>query len=835
MCRTGERPPGVAAGNRLDYQRVMEAQNRAIADLMKSSDFPSALLPSSVSAPSQKGPQGVAMGVPQQAYHLQAQPQQMDCDNYMPEVVPGSTWNINDWTWDPVNMLARPLDGERCQPSQYGPCSGGVMTSNKNPMYNDMMNCDGLPNPSCAAGCSMASFDYAQPTERSSIMPSKPAEMKCQIEGCTTDIRKLKPYHRRHRICEKHERDPEVLINGTKMRFCQMCGRVQPVEDFDGLRRTCRDRLASHNRRRRAKRNPQAYEEEGKVPISSLHLNVKKEKLEPKEEHFQVDDYLLPNVDYPMLATGTHTKWQDSTLLVPNISSGGEVDSSDMSNGPSQGQDVNLSGSSGATDTLEGTPKGQGIDKVDPPSYDPQVMNNRLLTKMMGRDPGDLPNDLRERVEEWLGESPLSSTAYIRPGCVCLTADVLTPAVPRCDWNGKTFKEVQNEVAGAPEAWLETLTSGTPCCNKLASGFSVAQVGDNVAICTDGRISNVSSAESTIRGFEGAEACMPKILEVFPRAVDGTLHNVLTLKVTGPLHGQKDLICRFNGQLVPLTVLEVSAGGIVRVGMPPLVSGGGRSMLEGGVASFEILVRRGVLASDAKPVLVTSDRRVADELAHAASTLEEEGIDDALLTDFGSFLSHVQLVSSLLSSDDEASLDQVDSLCDFWCGAGDYLYEYLSATAGAHAAADLVNSVLAEVFGEMEQGLPQAEETDRCLCASASVQELFTSSESREERVAAEDSRPSCAENRMDGGEYHAVGKAGMPTCKSESWLSLDKLVSVEEGAGLLWRRSMFLAFTAATGMCFMAMSVLYSSTINKSSMFLQQVESSMCASIWVA
>lgn len=453
------------------------------------------------------------------------------------------------------------------------------------------------------------------------------------------------------------------------------------------------------------------------------------------------------------------------------------------------------------------------------------------------RDPGDLPNDLRERVEEWLGESPLSSTAYIRPGCVCLTADVLTPAVPRCDWNGKTFKEVQDEVAGMPEAWLETLTSGTACCNKLASGFSVAQVGDNVAMCTDGRITNVSSAESTIKGFEGEDAGMPRVLDVFPRAVDGTLPNVLTLRVAGSLHGQKDLICRFNGQIVPLTVLEVSAGGFVKVGMPPLVARGTESRLEGGVASFEILIRRGVLASDAKPVLVTVDQRIADELAHAASLLEEDGIGDALLTDFGSLLSHAQLVTSLSSSTDPCSTEQIDSLCDFWCDAGEHLSAFLSGSVKAPAASRLVNSILHEVFGEIEQGLFAAEELVGCCpCNDDIVEESSTCEDQVDRRdTICNASGSRYCESDEDMTAHHSICEASAPTFGGENLLSLDKLGSIEENAGLLWRRSMFLAFTAATGVCFMAMSVIFSSTINKSSIFLQQVENGLHVSSWVA
>lgn len=41
-------------------------------------------------------------------------------------------------------------------------------------------------------------------------------------------------------------------------RFCQLCGRFQPLSDFDDKRRSCRERLQKHNARRKAKQDAEA-------------------------------------------------------------------------------------------------------------------------------------------------------------------------------------------------------------------------------------------------------------------------------------------------------------------------------------------------------------------------------------------------------------------------------------------------------------------------------------------------------------------------------------------------------------------------------------------------
>ncbi|GJN03039.1 hypothetical protein PR202_ga20441 [Eleusine coracana subsp. coracana] len=92
--------------------------------------------------------------------------------------------------------------------------------------------------------------------------------LRCQVDGCTADLSKAKRYHRRHRVCEHHSKAPVVITARAIMpqRFCQQCSRIlsslcfstltlsfrfHEVDEFDDMKKSCRQRLADHNRRRR--------------------------------------------------------------------------------------------------------------------------------------------------------------------------------------------------------------------------------------------------------------------------------------------------------------------------------------------------------------------------------------------------------------------------------------------------------------------------------------------------------------------------------------------------------------------------------------------------------
>ncbi|KAE9611879.1 hypothetical protein Lal_00048928 [Lupinus albus] len=73
----------------------------------------------------------------------------------------------------------------------------------------------------------------------------------CQVEDCGADLTKARDYHRRHKVCEFHSKATNALVGNAMQRFCQQCSRFHLLEEFDEGKRSCRRRLAGHNKRRR--------------------------------------------------------------------------------------------------------------------------------------------------------------------------------------------------------------------------------------------------------------------------------------------------------------------------------------------------------------------------------------------------------------------------------------------------------------------------------------------------------------------------------------------------------------------------------------------------------
>lgn len=76
----------------------------------------------------------------------------------------------------------------------------------------------------------------------------------CQVEGCCADLSAAKDYHRRHKVCEMHAKANTAVVGNTVQRFCQQCSRFHLLQEFDEGKRSCRRRLAGHNKRRRKTR-----------------------------------------------------------------------------------------------------------------------------------------------------------------------------------------------------------------------------------------------------------------------------------------------------------------------------------------------------------------------------------------------------------------------------------------------------------------------------------------------------------------------------------------------------------------------------------------------------
>ena len=72
-----------------------------------------------------------------------------------------------------------------------------------------------------------------------------------QADSCGLDL--VGNYSLRYRLCDDHIKSLSVLHCGIPKRFCQQCSRLHDVNEFDGKRRSCRERLQLHKARQRAK------------------------------------------------------------------------------------------------------------------------------------------------------------------------------------------------------------------------------------------------------------------------------------------------------------------------------------------------------------------------------------------------------------------------------------------------------------------------------------------------------------------------------------------------------------------------------------------------------
>ncbi|XP_052194783.1 squamosa promoter-binding-like protein 8 [Diospyros lotus] len=101
------------------------------------------------------------------------------------------------------------------------------------------------------------------------VEPGSLNSPKCQAEGCNADLSHAKHYHRRHKVCEFHSKAATVITAGLTQRFCQQCSRFHLLSEFDNGKRSCRKRLADHNRRRR-----KSHHQPNQEPKSQLENNA---------------------------------------------------------------------------------------------------------------------------------------------------------------------------------------------------------------------------------------------------------------------------------------------------------------------------------------------------------------------------------------------------------------------------------------------------------------------------------------------------------------------------------------------------------------------------------
>ncbi|EPS63628.1 hypothetical protein M569_11157, partial [Genlisea aurea] len=196
-------------------------------------------------------------------------------------------WDVNDWRWDGDFFRAVPLNAvpSDCRSRQFFPeiplrsglqntfslvpIDEGVLKderekrdSEKRRRYIDVNEEDNEETGSSlnlklgvqALAVIDSDGDKAENSAKKckvSGAQSSSSRAACQVEDCKADLTNTKDYYRRHKVCDVHSKSANALVGGILQRFCQQCSRFHVLEEFDEGKRSCRRRLAGHNKRRR--------------------------------------------------------------------------------------------------------------------------------------------------------------------------------------------------------------------------------------------------------------------------------------------------------------------------------------------------------------------------------------------------------------------------------------------------------------------------------------------------------------------------------------------------------------------------------------------------------
>ncbi|XVF38965.1 hypothetical protein REPUB_Repub20aG0148500 [Reevesia pubescens] len=185
-------------------------------------------------------------------------------------------WDLNDWKWDGDLFTATPSD---CRSRQLFPvepetpanagsshssssCSEHIDPGNEKGKRelekrrrvddDDEVNGDtGSLNLKLGGKGYPIMDEDAKCGKKTKATGTASSRAVCQVEDCRADLSNAKDYHRRHKVCDMHSKASKALVGNVMQRFCQQCSRFHVLQEFDEGKRSCRRRLAGHNRRRR--------------------------------------------------------------------------------------------------------------------------------------------------------------------------------------------------------------------------------------------------------------------------------------------------------------------------------------------------------------------------------------------------------------------------------------------------------------------------------------------------------------------------------------------------------------------------------------------------------
>ncbi|WOL03341.1 hypothetical protein Cni_G12061 [Canna indica] len=246
----------------------------------------------------------------------------------------------------------------------------------------------------------------------------------CQVPGCQADIRELKGYHRRHRVCLRCASASAVVLDGGSKRYCQQCGKFHMLSDFDEGKRSCRRKLERHNKRRlRRHTDTIIMAQKDKDPQRGPQIEVScigECKTEVNDLSCQTDEKVVGNKLIERKVPLELDDGYDSSFSLLSCFTTTPVDhdifSFTASNKPHNEEKVDNSKFS-ISSTLCNSKSG----------YSSACPTGRISFKLYDWNPAEFPRQLRHQILHWLASMPVELEGYIRPGCTFLTAFISMP------------------------------------------------------------------------------------------------------------------------------------------------------------------------------------------------------------------------------------------------------------------------------------------------------------------------------------------------------------------------------------------------------------------------
>uniref|UniRef100_A0A0D3EMS7 SBP-type domain-containing protein n=1 Tax=Oryza barthii TaxID=65489 RepID=A0A0D3EMS7_9ORYZ len=171
----------------------------------------------------------------------------------------GLEWDLNDWRWDSNLFLATPSNASpsKCSRRELGRAEGeidfGVVDKRRrvSPEDDDGEECINAATTNGDDGQISGQRGRSSEDEMPRQGACSSSGPCCQVDGCTVNLSSARDYNKRHKVCEVHTKSGVVRIKNVEHRFCQQCSRFHFLQEFDEGKKSCRSRLAQHNRRRR--------------------------------------------------------------------------------------------------------------------------------------------------------------------------------------------------------------------------------------------------------------------------------------------------------------------------------------------------------------------------------------------------------------------------------------------------------------------------------------------------------------------------------------------------------------------------------------------------------